>query len=258
MTYVWFQSLRSLLYLFQRLTASSMWKMNSGFLSGDPVNICPYTQDTQHFIDLIQEYDAAQLLTWGRDRLQSSQSFCQTTAIQPSHFKRNQDRLHLNSPIDISSSDKKTDTKNLPLKRQREQSAPDFVAAQPLFELVNPPKESRGMVTIFTQASPPNAAKPALPAGPDGKSVLICFASSCGAPFNTCNTTVCHAGRSRRIRKGAPIPPAFSYVDLAVKPWASKPEVFWEQIVTWLQLPGVSLTVRPSAFFKAKRSSTTW
>jgi hypothetical protein len=255
-TYVWFQSLRSLLYLFQRLTASSMWKMNSGFLSGDPVNICPYTQDTQHFVDLIQEYDAAQLLTWGRDRLQSSQSFCQNTAIQPSHFKPGADRSTA-AQSDIHTGTKHKDTK-LPLKRSREPPVPDFVAAQPLFELVAPPRESRGIVTMFTQASPPNAAKPALPAGQDGKSILICFASSCSAPYNACNLAACQAGRARRVRKNAPPPSAFGHVDLAVEPWASKPEAFWSHIVAWLNLPGVSLTVRPSAFLKTKTPSAAW
>jgi hypothetical protein len=258
MTYVWFQSLRSILYLFQRLATSAMWKVDSGFISGNPVQICPLTQDSQHFINLIQEYDAAQLQTWGRERLQSSLMFGQGLVIPPSHFKRSQERPPTPAPRDIPSVDKKPDQKQQALKRPRESPTPDFVAAHPLFELVAPPRETRGIVTIFTTASPQNASKPALPTGQDGKSVLICFASSCCAPFNVCNLAACHSGQSRRVRKNAPTPTPFSHVDLAVEPWASKPESFWDPIVAWLKLPGVSLAVRPSAFLKAKTGATTW
>ena len=86
-TDVWFQSLWSLLYLYQRLTTSSMWKLNSGFVSGYPVNICPYTQDSQQFIELIQAWDANQLVTRGRDHLQGSHFFCAGTVTQSSHFQ---------------------------------------------------------------------------------------------------------------------------------------------------------------------------
>jgi hypothetical protein len=257
-TYIWFQSLRSLLYLFQRLTTASMWKLNSGFLSGNPVNICPYTQDSQHFLNLIQEWDADQLMTWGRDRLAGSHFFTAGTVIHSSHFTRGPERLPPPVPRLTPFLDKKPEPRQPAVKRTREVPTPDFVAAQPLFELVAPPRETRGIVTIFTQASPQNAAKPALPNGQDGKSVLICFASSCCAPFNVCNLAACHAGQTRRVRKNAPAPTPFSHVDLALEPWASKPENFWEHIVAWLKLPGVSLSVRPSAFLKAKTGSVSW
>jgi hypothetical protein len=258
-TYIWFQSLRSLLYLFQRLTTASMWKLNSGFVSGYPVNICPYTQDSQHFLNLIQEWDADQLMTWGRDRLAGGSFFTAGTVIHSSHFQRGPERHPPPVPRDTPfPADKKPEPRQPAVKRPREVPTPDFVAAQPLFELAAPPKDNRGIVTIFTQASPQNAAKPALPNGQDGKSVLICFASSCCAPFNVCNLAACHAGQARRVRKNGPAPTAFSHVDLAVEPWASKPETFWAHIVAWLKLPGVSLTVRPSAFLKAKTGSAAW
>jgi hypothetical protein len=62
--------------------------------------------------------------------------------------------------------------------------------------------------------------------------------------------------RVRRNSSSEPTP--FSHVDLAVEPWASKPEAFWDQIVAWLKLPGVSLIVRPSAFLKAKTPAAAW
>ena len=88
--------------------------------------------------------------------------------------------------------------------------------------------------------------------------VLFFFALSCCTPFNVCNLAACHLGQSWRVRKNAPTPTPFSHVDLAIKPWATKPEAFWDPIVTWLKLPGVSLAVRPTAFLKAKTGATTW
>jgi hypothetical protein len=84
MTYVWFKSLGSLLYLFQRLASSSMWKDCAGFLPADPnVHICPYDGDGQHFLNQVQDFDADIILQWSRDRLRNLEAFCSSLPFQP-------------------------------------------------------------------------------------------------------------------------------------------------------------------------------
>jgi hypothetical protein len=70
MTYVWFSSMRSLLYLYQRLSAASM-EAEFRFLPCHHVR--PYTRDGQHFIDIIQDYDTLSSPSGVVDRLLSSQ-----------------------------------------------------------------------------------------------------------------------------------------------------------------------------------------
>jgi hypothetical protein len=49
-----------------------------------------------------------------------------------------------------------------------------------------------------------------------------------------------------------------NHVDLSQPHWASQPEAFWAPIVTFLRLPGVSTTIRPSEFLKSKTPSVPW
>jgi hypothetical protein len=104
---------------------------------------------------------------------------------------------------------------------------------------------------------------PVLP-NPDGKSSLICFDSAAGPPLNKCNLADClrqqqERTKNPRYRQAAGGPPPLNHVDLS-QPcwWASQPETFWAPIVTFLRLPGVSTTIRPSEFLKSKTPSVPW
>lgn len=126
---------------------------------------------------------------------------------------------------------------------------PDFTAAQTIFELVNPPQLSTAIMDQF-QAASPVSRKPML-RHPDGKSSLICFTSSVGAPFNVCNVAGCIRNQTQRCctrhcRNADAGPPPFCHVDLSSPHWANQPESFWAAVVEWLRLPGVSAVIRPS------------
>jgi hypothetical protein len=263
MTYVWFQSLRELLYLFQRLASVSMWKPGGGFLPADPhVQICPYNRDGQHFVDLVQDYDAALLIQWGRDRLQSAESFYPAHLVPASHFPKSQVLRMPKPPASALSTDpyeqKKRAKEN---KRSADQLTPDFVSQKPLFELLSAPQTEKAVFLKFSSSSPTGTRMPTLQ-NPDGKSALICLSSSVGPPFNKCNYAQClrnQISRTRNPRYQTPEgPPPFCHVDFNIPYYANQPEAFWAPVVTFLRLPGVAAAIRPSEFLKAKTPSTPW
>ena len=197
MSYVWFKSLRQLLYLFQRLSSISMWKTGGGFLPANPhVHIDPYNRDGQHFIDLVQEYDADLLVQWSRDRLRSSESFYNASTIPASHFmKAPSSRSHSTGPSQQDQASLKP--KATGNKRSANAMNPDFISIKPLFELANAPTNEKGVFQQLSAASPQGTCMPVL-TNPDGKSALICFSSAVGSPFNKCNLANCIRKTSSR------------------------------------------------------------
>jgi hypothetical protein len=263
LTFVWFKSLRSLLYLFQRLSSVSMWKEGGGFLRGNPhVQICPYNREGQHFLDLVQDYDASLLLQWSRDRLRSVDAFYSVSLVPPSHFVQLA-ALRLPPSVAQPAADppkSKREARNP--KRSASTSSPDFIAQQPLFDLVTTPLNPRACFSTFATA-PPNGTRMPQLSNPDGKFSLICFQSAAGPPFNKCNLGDClrqqqEKSKNPRYRNSAGGPPPFCHVDLSQPYWAGQPESFWAPVVTFLRLPGVAATIRPSEFLKSKTPSTPW
>ena len=261
MTYVWFQSLRSLLYLFQRLCSVSMWKTDGGFLPADPhVHVCPYNRDGQHFIDLVQDFDADLLVQWSRDRLHSADAFYSVHLVPASHFLKGQ-TLRMPQPSTSISDPPDQKKKPLSTKRSADQLTPDFVSNKPLFELISAPQTEKAVFLKFASSSPAGTRMPILQ-NPDGKSALICLSSSVGAPFNKCNLAQClrnQTSRTRNPRYQTPEgPPPFCHIDFNHPYYANQPEAFWAPVVTFLRLPGVAAAIRPSEFLKAKTPSTPW
>ena len=144
MTYVWFKHLQSLLYLFQRLSTDAMWKMDSGFLPlapGHPQVLCPINQDGQHFVDLIQMWDAALLAQWHQDRLHTSAAFYSANTVPASHFVKppKERATHQQTPPGAPGP-------TPPLSGSRRPAPdpePDFRAFKSLFQLVRPPLTAR-------------------------------------------------------------------------------------------------------------------
>jgi hypothetical protein len=165
MTFAWFRSLQSLLHLFQRLASVSMWKPDSGFLFAHPhVHVCPDHHEGRLFITMVQDYDAAQLLQWGRDRLRSSEAFYNSSQVPASHFVKVQVHRIPTSAVPSAASDPSNKPKkSTGNKRPAPTSSLDFVSAQPLFELVNPPTNDRGCFSQFMEASPTGSRMPQLP-----------------------------------------------------------------------------------------------
>ena len=227
------------------------------------MHICPYNQDGLHFIDLVQDFDAALLLQWHRDRLQNAASFYPDSTVPVSHFVRTSIPRIPRSvvPAGSSTASPPATRQAVAARREAPPPSPDFTSAQPIFELVNPPLIASGVFQQFHHASPTGARKPVL-RHPDGKSSLICFSSSVSPPFNVCNLAQCLREQTKRTRNSryqlAGGPPPFCHIDLSKTYWASQPEAFWAPVVEWLRLPGISATIRPSSFLRAKTPSTPW
>ncbi len=264
MTYVWFQSLQSLLYIFQRLASASLWKAGAGFLHEPPhVHVDPYDSDGNHCLKTLQDYDANLIQQWGSESLRSIDAFYRVSSVPESHFIQVPvPRLPAIPAGSASSGSSSTTQSRAGRKRSAPPPAPDFIAVQPLFELVNPPLDEKMCYQQFMRA-PPNGTKMPLLIHPEGRSSLICFTSASGPPFNTCNRANClreqkRTTRNPNFRNRPEGPPPFCHVDLAQTYWAGQPESFWKPVVTWLRYPGVSDKIKPSEFLKAKTPSTPW
>ena len=264
MTYVWFKHLQSLLYLFQRLATDAMWKTDSGFLppAPDHPQVCPFNQDGQHFVDLVQSWDADLLAQWHRDRLHTSAAFYSANTIPASHFVKPPKERAARQPTQPGATGSTPPLSGS--RRPAPDPEPDFRSVKPLFQLVRPPLTARLILDQFHAASPQGSRKPVLRHA-DGKSSLLCFLSSAAAPFNVCNTAGCFRNQQSRTRtrrnhnqSNANGPTPFSHVDFNDPYWATQPEAFWSPVVEWLRLPGVSASVLPSEFLRARTPSTPW
>jgi hypothetical protein len=212
---------------------------------------------------MVQDYDAEQLLQWGRDGLCSSEAFYNSSQVPASHFVKVQVHRIPTSTVPSAASDPSNKPKkSTGNKRSAPTSSPDFVSAQPVFELVNAPTDDRGCFSQFMEANPTGSRMPQLP-NQEGKFSLICFSSAASAPFNKCNLAQCfrnQISRTRNPRYNNPEgPPPFCHVDFSLPRWADKPESFcWGPVVQWLRLPSVARRIRPSEFLKAKTPATPW
>ena len=227
-------------------------------LTNPHVHVDPYNRDGQHFIDLVQDFDANLLVQWGRDRLHSSESFYPIHLMPDFHFQRVQAPLTPNPSAPPTGQSNK---KKAAAKRPASAMTADFVSAKPLFELVNAPQTEKAIFLHFSSATPNGTRMPVLP-NPDGKSALICLSSSVGPPFNKCNLAQCFRNQTSRTRnpryqtQEGPTP--FCHVDFNQPYWANLPEASWAPVVQYLRLPGVSASIRPSEFLKARTPSTPW
>jgi hypothetical protein len=225
---------------------------NAPYVHPDPCS----TKDGQHFLDLIQAYDAGLLVQWSRDSLNTAESFFPLASAPVSHFVKPQ-VLCIPKSLRAAAVPKKQ-----PAAAKRS-SPPDFTAVQPLMELVSAPCTEKGVFQLFASAAPSGSIKPVL-RDSDGKSLLLCFSSSVGPLFNSCTLANCHHEQTKRTwnkkfqAQGGSGPPPCCHVNLSQQTWASKPEAYWSSLVDWLRLPGVSQVIRPSEFLKAKTPSTPW
>jgi hypothetical protein len=258
LTYVWFSSIRALLHLFQRLSMATTWKINAGFLQTSPsITIDPRNRDGQHFLDMVRTYDVALIEQWRAGRHITPQSFTISATIPHTHFRGSKTLTKTPPPSIIPTGTRRAASSKA--KRQRPSNVTnDFCSSAPMFNFVEAPPQFRGgVVQRLISAAPPDTKMPKLPQQSDGKYTLICFASSVAPPFNTCCTAECFQTQKQRDRN-IPNPSPFLHIDLNELYWANQSEAFYEPIVSYLLLPGVSSQVRPSTSLKAKTPSTPW
>jgi hypothetical protein len=117
-----------------------------------------------------------------------------------------------------------------------------FVASQGMLELAAPSIPSgQRLVTYLFKAMPDNTPYPKIN-DTDGKpNCLIRSCSALPAPHHSCQLDTCIA--ARRQKRDNPC----LHIDLAQEPWRSKPEAYWQPVMTWLQLPRVNILMRPTA-----------
>ena len=272
MTFVWLANVRSLLHLYQRLVTSSVWKRDAGFLATSPVTLDPFNRDQQHFLDLLRTFDSAVQHQWRSGRLLSPQSFYDIALLPPSHFTRvtRPPTLSLGPAATTTSTTRNESAQAQRARASAETRVSDFVATQPLFAFVTrPPSNRGGVASRFLQVNPQGHPMPKLQLeglnGQPGTFSLICFPSSVSAPHNRCCTAECLRGQKDRKRQRVnrrsdhtqDIQP-FCHVDLSKPYFANQPEAYWQSVVTWLRLPGVSASILPSQYLKAKTPFTPW
>jgi hypothetical protein len=107
-------------------------------------------------------------------------------------------------------------------------------------------------MTYIFKAMPDNTPYPKLTDTNGKPDCLLCFLSAFPAPHNSCQLDTCIAAK-RRKRENQRL-----HIDLSQEPWRSKPEAYWQPVVTWLQLPGVDTPIRPTAAFKQITHSANW
>jgi hypothetical protein len=133
-------------------------------------------------------------------------------------------------------------------KRHRE----SFVASQGMLKLAAPVPSGQRLMTYIFKAMPDNTPYPKLTDTDDKPDRLLCFRSAFPAPHNSCQLDTCITA-TRRKRETQRL-----HIDLSQEPWCSKPEAYWQPVVTWLQLPGVNALIRSTAAFKQITPSANW
>jgi hypothetical protein len=264
MSFIWLHHVRALLHLFQRLVTASCVKQDAGFLVTSPVTLDPFNRDGQHFLDAILEFDKSVHAQWRANKLLSPQVFYPISQLPASHYMdapRPSQSNHKDPPIK-----KEGESKKRPIQASSG-GANDFTAVHPVFELTGSHPDNRGGVASrFMSVNPSGNPMPKLLGegqnGQPGKLTLLCFPSSVGTPFNTCCTAECLRGQSKRkqnsrFKRNDNASP-FLHMDLNLPFFANQPESYWEPVVSWLRLPGVSAAVLPSQYLKAKTPSTPW
>jgi hypothetical protein len=133
--------------------------------------------------------------------------------------------------------------------RQRE---PDFTSSITLFEPVTPFQPGQRPMGYMVNNTDRTTQYPRLAATPGKEPCLICFRSSFAPPFNVCQFSSCIGNKHKRQETQC------LHIDLAKDLWHSKPEVFWQPIVEWLQLPTICPFICPTEGFRCLTPLAKW
>ena len=249
LTFWWFHSCRAFLQPFQALVAGNRWRPGFGFIQSKEITVNSDCDNHTTFTQHIAAADAQFGERWASSRLNHSRYFA---SALDDHFQCLPAAKAPDHPVRI----KIEGEPRIPKKRTREA---DFRATKPLFQLVGPlPERQSGVPSRITKFFQDPGAKMFRLLDEDGKWRLICLKSSAQPPFHTCCTPACDAScsgpRNNRTRGRLP----YFHVDLGLPYFQNVPEAYFVDIVAFLQLPGVSDVVRPSAALKQLTPSTNW
>lgn len=126
----------------------------------------------------------------------------------------------------------------------------DFICGAHLFEPLVPLPQGKPAITTIMARLKRSVRFPQIP-NANGTLDYMCFHSSFPAPHNRCTTAKC--------KNNFVSPPTIRlHVDPSVEPFKSKPESFWQPIVTFLLQPEVAEHFKPSAVLISLTPSTTW
>ena len=215
----------------------------------------PTTSD-HSFFSLIREVDSVFHQQWGPQMLRSSKNF-QKVLPSADHFVLPILPLKTSNPNLKPSPLPAPLTFPLPpLLDRKVWRPPDFISAQPMFQLVqsHPAKDHPSSIVKLFRTHVDQSTPMFTPKGPNGKCELFCLSSTCQAPFNTCCVTTYRTNKHiNQIR-----PAEFHHIDLADPYWKRHPEIFWGPVVDLLKTPRTSELVRPSEFFQKLTPTTNW
>jgi hypothetical protein len=139
-----------------------------------------------------------------------------------------------------------------PLDQAKQQREPDFTSSTALFKPTTPFQPGQRPMGYMVNNTDRTTQYPRLAATPGKEPCLICFQSSFAPPFNICQFSSC-IGNKRKHQETQCL-----HIDLTQDTWHSKPEVFWQPIVEWLQLPTIRPFIRPTNGFRRLTPSAKW
>jgi hypothetical protein len=256
-TYYWFQSLQSLLFVFQNWIKNLRYHPMKGFVEAqdhqfrghlilDSSTPSPVPDLQATIISSLKQFDTAFALRWYQT---SPHDSSWTSPTPPGHFPPPPPSRQL-PPLDTGVPVQKKARMQPPPARTNTQIPKDFLSTTPLLELVTPLQPNIPVSTQLLERIPRGISYPKF-ADPSGTyTITICFRSSFAAPNHCCATSICKERRAPRKTR--------LHVDLGVEPWKSKPESYWAPLVAFLVDPQISPILRPSPALIAMTPATNW
>jgi hypothetical protein len=260
-TFYWFHSLRELFQIFHSWVKAQRFHITQGFnyardsqgtVSLVLVDTLPshIPGQSTHLMEALARYDMQFQQRWYTQAFTISDPIW--AAVLPrDHFVQQAapmptPSLTASNPAAVPS----TEPASKRTKLAKSARTADFLCTGPLIIPVEPLPGGKAAITTILHRLPRQGRFPLL-SDAHGTSSYICFKSCFPAPHDRCVTKTC-------IHQKTTPPVPRLHVDLSVDYWKSKPEIYWNPLVQWLQLPGVQSHFRPSAELKALTPTASW
>jgi hypothetical protein len=265
-TYFWFQSLQSLLFVFQTWIKNLRYHPTQGFLEAcdtdhrnhlifDGTTPSPVPDRSETLLSALQQFDGHFAHRWYQT---SPFDVSWTNPPPPGHFPpttADYQSPHLDPSGQAQKRQRLQQQQPPPSQQDSQQQRrtrlhKDFVSNAPLLESVQP---FRPNVPVSTQLLDRIGRGIPYPKFTDRNGTCmttICFRSAFAFPQNCCTTSICKERRQPKQTR--------FHVDPSAPEWKSKPEAYWAPLVAFLLDPQVSPILRPSMALKQLTPSTHW